>query len=1120
MSQIRRQDNLFAAEDWRIIYQTFNQVNFTTYDFDSIRRSLIDYTRENFSEEFNNYINNDEYIAIINVLSYLAQSLAFRVDLNTRENFLDTAQRRSSILRLARLLSYAPRRNVAARGNLKVQAIRTTESIQDFNGVEIGSNSTILWNDSNNSEWFDQFIEIINSAFQPSNPFGQPIAVQDIAGVQTQLYRINQSQPLPSPRISVPTRGQNLEFNIVPIKLTQGIQEQTPETSTFTLMYMRDGLGNDSAQTGFFVHCVQGSLNINDFNIQSPQPNLLLDVPNTGVNNRDVWVQSVNSSGVISEWTEIPNINGENLIFNGVNDTQGRVFSVITGDNDTISIQFGDGSYGDIPTGTVRVITRSSVGSSASIDRTSIQQQLVRIPYKDTRGRDQTLTLLVGLTQDLNNSQPSETDLEIKQRAPLVYYTQNRMVTGQDYNLFPRTQDNLLRVQAVNRTYSGHNRLVDVVDPTGSHQSVRVLADDGIIYQESNINLRQVSQNQALTEQTIVTDVLLPILNSIEFSQDLLDQMYRMLTGDVNYTGGIDWSYFTPQELIWSSSSQSTTANTGVIIQSGQLVSVGVNIPAANSQDLIRPGSTILFDQQGWRTVQSVSGSGDFFDATGAGGIALNHPVGTGASIVQILPPVRTGLTQEEFQSIVSALEQDQTFAIYWDLLTGVWRVLNEDVTSGGFVVDNVRQYQSFDTGQAWNILVRRENTGQQMWTVRSRSLSTVFESKNQVRFFHDTNSAPDVIKFLGINQGINQPDEYLTVVNDYRYSDGYQEPRRVVVSGYDQDKNSVQDDPTLFTRLVPNPEYLFWEQYTSWDGKIYRRPVDITRQYKNATEADQDYQLGVINSGGQKGNPDWRAGDLIYWSTPESHWIVWDDSRYDESGVTVGGLSYQAGDVVYPSDRAASTGYTTAQGRRGIYFQWQHEASFQQRIDPTASNIIDMFALTKDYDTRFRQWIASGAIGSPPEPSNQVQLTQAYQDLNQAKMLSDELIWRPVRYRAILGPGSDPDLRATIKVVKTPISTASDAEIKSRVVQLINQFFEIDNWNFGDTFFATELITYIHTKMAGEISSVVIVPDSNSGRFGDLFEIPAASDEILISSAGTAQVIVANSLNSKVLRS
>ena len=41
-----------------------------------------------------------EFIAILELLAFLSTSIAFRMDVNTRENFLETAERRDQYLNL------------------------------------------------------------------------------------------------------------------------------------------------------------------------------------------------------------------------------------------------------------------------------------------------------------------------------------------------------------------------------------------------------------------------------------------------------------------------------------------------------------------------------------------------------------------------------------------------------------------------------------------------------------------------------------------------------------------------------------------------------------------------------------------------------------------------------------------------------------------------------------------------------------------------------------------------------------------------------------------------------------------------------------------------------------
>ena len=150
MSSTDRQNRLLVAEDWRKVYQSFRDADFQSYDFENLRRTMIEYIRQNYPEDYNDYIESSEYLALIDLIAFLGQSIAFRVDLNARENFLELAERRESVLRLARLLSYNAKRNQAGNGLLKFSSIRTTQDIIDSNGRNL-SGQVVVWNDPANS---------------------------------------------------------------------------------------------------------------------------------------------------------------------------------------------------------------------------------------------------------------------------------------------------------------------------------------------------------------------------------------------------------------------------------------------------------------------------------------------------------------------------------------------------------------------------------------------------------------------------------------------------------------------------------------------------------------------------------------------------------------------------------------------------------------------------------------------------------------------------------------------------------------------------------------------------------------------------------------------------------
>ena len=160
MSTTQRQNRLILAEDWKRIYQSFRNAEFQSYDFDNLRRVMIAYLRENYPEDFNDYIESSEYLALIDLIAFLGQNLSYRIDLNARENFLELADRRESVLRLARLLSYNATRNQCANGLLKITAVSTTETVIDSNNLDL-ANAEISWADSSNSDWYEQFINCL-----------------------------------------------------------------------------------------------------------------------------------------------------------------------------------------------------------------------------------------------------------------------------------------------------------------------------------------------------------------------------------------------------------------------------------------------------------------------------------------------------------------------------------------------------------------------------------------------------------------------------------------------------------------------------------------------------------------------------------------------------------------------------------------------------------------------------------------------------------------------------------------------------------------------------------------------------------------------------------------------
>jgi hypothetical protein len=165
---------------------------------------------------------------------------------------------------------------------------------------------------------------------------------------------------------------------------------------------------------------------------------------------------------------------------------------------------------------------------------------------------------------------------------------------------------------------------------------------------------------------------------------------------------------------------------------------------------------------------------------------------------------------------------------------------------------------------------------------------------------------------------------------------------------------------------------------------------------------------------------------------------------------------------------------------------------------------------VTQSYYTQYQNYIqdTSNTVVMPPKPTIN-QLSEEYGELNNYKMLSDSMVLNSVVFKPLFGPKSSPNLQATIKVIKASNTNASESEIRSAVLTAMNAYFEINNWNFGDTFYFSELSAYLHDQVGEYISSAVLVPNDPTMKFGDLYEIKCAPYEIFVNAATANDVLV-----------
>ena len=73
--------------------------------------------------------------------------------------------------------------------------------------------------------------------------------------------------------------------------------------------------------------------------------------------------------------------------------------------------------------------------------------------------------------------------------------------------------------------------------------------------------------------------------------------------------------------------------------------------------------------------------------------------------------------------------------------------------------------------------------------------------------------------------------------------------------------------------------------------------------------------------------------------------------------------------------------------------------------------------------------------------------------------------------------------MQADFKIVKNPDIVINDNDVKSKVIIAVNEFFALDNWEFGETFYFPELSAFVMQKLAPNIVTFVVVPKQEKSK-------------------------------------
>jgi hypothetical protein len=649
---------------------------------------------------------------------------------------------------------------------------------------------------------------------------------------------------------------------------------------------------------------------------------------------------------------------------------------------------------------------------------------------------------------------------------------------------------------------------LDLLDPTGKYSSTNSFANDGALYQNSDNGWLLLTINNTGDIIKFLTDSLASALADTRARQYYLENYTRY---DINIASGDGTVY-------WNTSTVDANSVSGYFYNISGSADVPIAIGTYSTHDVkyITPGAMIrcvapsgyYFDQNNrlvagiasptdttffWTTVLSVvgdgynNGNGNF--SNGIGPVSLNAYVPNGAIVNQVIPAFQNTLPSLVLQEARIRMELNQSFSL----------IFNNSLLAS-------QDRWSIDAYNADNWFVNFESMGNNMYSIYYRSLRYYFGSVADTRFWFETGKLvydpvtgkilADYVNMLstntqpGNNYALAKPVK-VNVVSQTVESDGYVNDFEVEVSSIDVNNKEIILDPDFFTTVtgyqVNNANigiYAFFE--------LIQDAVNLSR-YQVISTSSVVYQYPNLTTI-EVVKYEYPLGQLFYAYNENKFYISVQDTTVTTPYYIM---------TVQPQ-------YSMQPGRQGLQFQYRHNSNNTTRIDPATTNIIDLYLVTQAYYTSYQNYIQDTTDTVPkPDVPTISELQQAYGKLDDYKMLTDNVIPNSVRFVPLFGHKAVPQLQGTVKVIKSQMTNASDSEVRSATLTAMNNYFNINNWNFGDTFYFSELSAYLHAQLGDLVSSIVLVPNDPTMNFGDLYEIKSAPYEIFVNGATANDVVV-----------
>ena len=155
-------------------------VNYTNQSFWSMKARLVDYIKEKFANDFNDFVESQIAIMLIENWAFIADTILFKIDQVANEIFIDTVSEVDNAFRLSLLVGFKPKPPIASRSKwsaelnnvLATDMVIPTPLKIDINTEDGPRVIELFQADSNFQPLFDEDIVITSGNFLNNNIIG------------------------------------------------------------------------------------------------------------------------------------------------------------------------------------------------------------------------------------------------------------------------------------------------------------------------------------------------------------------------------------------------------------------------------------------------------------------------------------------------------------------------------------------------------------------------------------------------------------------------------------------------------------------------------------------------------------------------------------------------------------------------------------------------------------------------------------------------------------------------------------------------------------------------------------------------------------------------------------